>query len=150
MKVHGITCNISMVEVNVVSNFKVSGDNVIGEIVFCNSVSPGSIMKSCAWRQAPIYIFRMNKFEAHTWQSFFFIATRRQGDLQLCVTPTPTLNLLFQKSAFLHTQWAGEEDIHVHVYQLCGGYDCMQVVLCSIHMWPLLITWINFNPSMDK
>ena len=28
--------------------------------------------------------------------------------------------------------------------------EVLKVVLCFTGLWPLLLTWFNFNPSMDK
>ena len=40
-------------------------------------------------------------------------------------------------------------DMHVYVFAYIGKLNGMKEQT-SRHQWPLLLTWINFNPSMDK
>ena len=50
--------------------------------------------------------------------------------------------------------WISQEELstpiystpHLLHYHLKFGY----IVLCYYGLWPLLLTWVNLNPSMDK
>ena len=41
-------------------------------------------------------------------------------------------------------------DIRLYPQKLYGKYLCYVCVIRVSPQWPLLLTWFNFNPSMDK
>ena len=60
--------------------------------------------------------------------------------------------------------WGTEKVLHVHVFVISyhwGGpcssnttlwktETCSSYIMNARDLWPLLLTWLNFNPSMDK
>ena len=42
------------------------------------------------------------------------------------------------------------EDYSKGAYLEYTSIDSNNGLVLSSHQWPLLLTWINFNPSMDK